>query len=379
MAIFLSHSGTAMFSNPEPSRDLFVGTVEGLFHLRREDGGQWRNAGQSLADKHVCSLAREEVTGTLIAGTHNGGVAVSEDDGATWEFRNEGLASLNVFSVAASNVDGEVRLYAGTEPAHLYLSTDRGKSWTELDGLRSAPNLGDWTFPPPPHEAHVKYITFDPADPNCIYACVEQGELLRSTDGGKVWEDLLTRAGVAKEAEGDAHRLLIRPEHPDKLFMPTGFGLFVSEDTGKTWRNLKEQLPAIGYPDPMVFDPNRQNLLFVAGGKLNPGHWIPSRNANASIARSRDGGDSWEVVNNGLPAPMTASIEAMMIESHGQSCSVFVGTTDGDVYCSTDDGESWTRIAQGLPPVSKGVHFLLAKGLIGGPPPPGIEGAGPPA
>ncbi|MBB5731688.1 photosystem II stability/assembly factor-like uncharacterized protein [Altererythrobacter atlanticus] len=367
-----------MFSNPSPSPDLFVATAEGLFHLRREGDGEWRNVGQTLAGHHICSLAREELSGTMIAGTHDGGIAISTDEGASWEFRNNGLASHNVFAVAACNVDGEARLYAGTEPAHLYVSTDMGMSWTELDTLRSAPNLDDWTFPPPPHEAHVKYITFDPADPNCIYACVEQGELLRSTDGGKTWEDLLTRAGVAKEVEGDAHRLLIRPQHPDKFFLPTGFGLLVSNDGGKSWQNLKERLPAIGYPDPMVFDPGRQELLFVAGGKDTPGHWIPTRNANASVARSRDGGETWEVVTNGLPQPMTASIEAMMIESHGNSCSVFLGTTDGDVYFSSDDGESWSRIAQDLPPVSKGLHFLLAKGLIDGPPPPGM-GAGAPA
>jgi len=305
----------------------------------------------------------------MIAGTHDAGVAVSEDAGRSWAFRNQGIGSPNVFSVATSHVDGKLRLYAGTEPAHLYASDDRGASWNELEALRSVPNIKDWTFPPPPHLAHVKHISFDPHDPDTIYACVEQGELLRSRDGGGTWQDLLGQAGVVKEAEGDAHRVVIRPSRPNELFMPTGYGLFRSEDDGKSWTNDKAKLPWIGYPDPMVFDPHREDVMFVAGGKQNPGLWIAKKNANASVARTRDGGRSWELTSQGLPAGMTASIEAMTLESWGSGCAVYLGTTDGEVFCSEDDGDSWTRIADGLPAISKGLHHLLAKGLIGGRPP----------
>lgn len=369
MAICLSHSGVSVFSSPTPSDELYVATIDGIFLLRRDAEGRWNKAGQLLAGYHVCSLVIEPTGGAMIAGTHNGGVAISRDQGANWSFCNEGLGSLNVFSVATSNVAGEVRLYAGTEPAHLYVSDDFGASWLDLKSLRDAPNLDDWTFPPPPHEAHVKHITFDPFNPDCIYVSVEQGELMRSDDAGATWEYLLSQAGVCKAAEGDAHRLILRPQHPNEMFMPTGFGLFFSEDNGKSWRNIKDKLPWIGYPDPMVYDPRRQNLLFVAGGQDDPGNWIGRKNARASVARSRDGGRTWERMG-GLPEGMTASIEAMILESTANGCAVYLGTTDGDVFCSEDDGESWTRIVNGLPSISKGVHFLLAKGLIGGGPPP---------
>lgn len=369
MAICLSHSGVSSYASGTRSNELYVGTTDGISLLKRGADGQWKAEAQLLGGYHICSLSIEPETGTMLVGTHNGGFAVSTDQGATWEFRNDGLAATNVFSVASSKVGDEIRVYCGIEPAHLYVSKDFGKSWTELDGLRNAPNIDDWTFPPPPHEAHVKHIIFDPSEPETIYACVEQGELLRSTDGGVTWEDMLSRAGVCDEAEGDAHRVVMRPSKPNELFMPTGFGLFFSDDKGASWKNIKERTPWIGYPDPMVYDPNREDVMFVAGGRRNPGFWIAKQNASASIARTIDGGQNWELAMGGLPENFTASIEAMCLDSYEGGCAVYLGTTDGDVFCSDNDGETWSKIVSGLPPVSKGVHWMLVQGKMGGPPP----------
>jgi len=368
MAICLSHSGDAIFSSQSPARELLVGTADGVFTLARRGQRDWEVAGQSLKGYHVCSIAIEPASGAIFAATHNGGVAVSRDTGRNWSFCNQGLTSLNAYSVACATVDGRVRVYAGTEPAHLFVSEDLGASWRELAAMRSAPNLESWSFPAPPHQAHVKVINFDPRDPACIYSCVEQGELMRSTDGGATWHELLGPGGILAESEGDAHRLIMRPSHPQEMFMPTGFGLFHSLDGGRTWRNDKDKLPLIGYPDPLVFHPRRENLMFVAGGRQNPGFWMQSKNAESAVARSRDGGKSWQMATRGLPQPMKANFEAMTLEAVGESCTLFLGDTDGDVYCSEDEGESWHRIAARLPAISKGEHYLLLK-----------EGFGPPA
>lgn len=377
MTICLSHSGVSVYSADTPSNELLVATVDGITVLKREGGREsWSVADRWLSGYHVCSLTIDPETGIMIAGTHNGGVALSKDQGRTWTFSNDGLKSENVFSVATATVGGRTLFYAGTEPAHLHVSEDLGATWSDRPKLQSVPNRGDWTFPPPPHEAHVKHISFDPDNAECVYVCVEQGELLRSLDGGETWQDLLGPAGVVQEAEGDAHRLIVRPSRPNEMFLPTGFGLFFSEDKGLTWRNIKAQLPWIGYPDPMVYDPARQDVLFVAGAKDDPGNWIGRKDANASVARSRDGGRTWERVNSDLPEGMTASIEAMALESSGGRCTVFLGTTNGDVFSSVDDGDSWTLIASGLPSISKGLHFLLAKGMLPGP--PGGAPGGPP-
>jgi hypothetical protein len=373
MAICLSHSGEAIYSSKAPSNEMFVGTADGVCLLTREkQGAAWKLAQQSLKGYHVCSLIIEPSSGAMFAATHNGGVAVSRDGGKNFKFCNEGITSLNAYSVAYSHAGGKVRIYAGTEPAHIFVSENLGASWKELPTMRSVPNSKEWNFPAPPHIAHVKVISFDPHNPDCVYSCVEQGELLRSSDGGKTWQDLLGPGGILKESEGDAHRVIIRPSTPKEMWMPTGFGLFHSLDGGKTWRNDKDKIPDIGYPDPLVFHPKREDLMFVVGGRQNPGFWFQSKNADPSVARSRDGGKSWQVINHGLPVPMKANFEAMTLEAWDGSCVLYMGNTDGEVYSSEDEGENWRKIAK-LAPISKGDHYRILQGAFGEGPPPGVH------
>ncbi|HLH78220.1 MAG TPA: hypothetical protein VKV28_15555 [Candidatus Binataceae bacterium] len=362
MAICLSHSGEAIYSSSVASNELFVGTADGVFLLARDGvDGSWRVARDSLKGYHVCSLMIEPSSGALFAGTHNGGVAVSRDSARSWSFCNQGLSSLNVYSLAYAKSGAGVKIYTGTEPAHLFVSTDLGASWRELSSMRSVPNLKEWNFPAPPHVAHVKVINIDPYDPDCIYACVEQGELLRSTDGGATWQDLLGPAGILKASEGDAHRLIIRPSNPREMFMPTGFGFFHSLDAGATWSNDADRISRIGYPDPLVYHPGRDSLMFLAGARHNPGTWMKSKNADPAVARSRDGGQSWELIMHGLPQPLKANFEAMTLEACADRSALFLGDTDGSVYYSRDEGENWERIAARLPAISKGAHYMVLK------------------
>ena len=91
-------------------------------------------------------------------------------------------------------------------PAHLFVSADRGDSWTECTGLREVPTISQWCFPPPPRLGHVKDIVI--ADER-LYVGIEIGALLVSEDGGKSFTDLRVDPDPA---ESDIHRVLIHPE-----------------------------------------------------------------------------------------------------------------------------------------------------------------------
>jgi hypothetical protein len=62
------------------------------------------------------------------------------------------------------------------------------------------------------------------------------------------------------------------------------------------------------------------------------------------------------VLDGGLSAHLDTAVEAMTIEEYGDKASLYVGTTAGDVYASDDEGDSWQRIASGLPAISKYGH-----------------------
>ncbi len=88
-----------------------------------------------------------------------------------------------------------------------------------------------------------------------------------------------------------------------------------------------------------------------------PGTWRTTHFAGARISRSRDGGRSWEILHNGLPDRLQASIEAFCLEESGNSSSIFAATTSGEVFCSEDLGKHWEKIISGLAPISKAGHY----------------------
>src|SRR5258706_10163448 len=350
MAISLSHGGSTIYSSSTPSKQMLVGTREGVIAVER-DGSSWQVAHRTLTDKHISAIVQEPESGVIFAGAFQGGVHASADNGKTWQERGNGMSQNNVYSLATKNVDGYVRVFAGTEPAHLFVSEDLGMNWSELPSLRSVPSVPKWSFPAPPHIGHVKHINFDPNNPTTIYASVEVGGLLRSTDGGEHWEEF---SGLYE----DVHRLMIHPTDPRFLYAVTGRGLYVGPEAGAHWEQWTHREDEGGaYPDGFVFGPSDPKLMLMTAAHDAPGTWRTSHFAGARISRSKDGGRSWEILKNGLPDRLQASIEAFCLEEAGAFTAVYAATTSGGVLCSEDLGDSWQVIVKGLAPISKAGHY----------------------
>ena len=190
MTITLSHGGDSTFTAAAPSNEILVGTRDGVVRIAREaPGRRWRPAERWLADKHIHALLVEPASGAIVAGASRGSVHVSEDRGASWQRRDDGLTEADVYCLAAVRDNGAARIYAGTEPARLFVSGDLGRHWRELAALRSV-DTSAWTFPAPPHVAHAKHICCHPRDPRTMLVCIEQGGLLKTTDGGETFAAL---------------------------------------------------------------------------------------------------------------------------------------------------------------------------------------------
>jgi photosystem II stability/assembly factor-like uncharacterized protein len=352
MAIGLSHGGSTIYSSPSPSPEVLVGTREGVVTIERpSSGSEWRVKHRALTDKHISAIIKEPESGLTFAGAFSGSVHVSADNGKTWEPRGSGLTETNVYSLASRRVNEHVRLFAGTEPAHLFASDDLGLNWSEVSSLRSVPSVPKWSFPAPPHIGHVKHINFDPDNPMTTYASVEVGGLLKSTDAGEHWEEF-------PSLYEDVHRLMIHPSNPNFLYAVTGRGLYVSPDAGANWEQWTRREDEIGgYPDGFVFRPSDPKVIFMTAAHDAPGTWRTTHFAGARISRSTDGGRSWEILRNGLPDRLQASIEAFCLEEAGDASSIFAATTSGEIFCSEDLGEHWNKIISGLAPISKGGHY----------------------
>jgi photosystem II stability/assembly factor-like uncharacterized protein len=334
-----------------PVRKLFVGTVDGVCILEPASGDEWRLTGRGLQGTHLSSLLYEPKKHVLFAGGHytSKGLYVSTDDGQTWAEKTIGITADQVYTLMPVEADGQVIVYAGTEPPRLFRTRDQGETWEEIASFRSAPDADKWWFPGA-DAAHVKHISFDPRNPRKIYICVEQGGLYISEDDGHTWRHI---AGVPE----DAHRIIRRGSNPDYLFLSSQDGLFYSEDSGESWQQLQPPWMRIGYPDALLIDPTDDHIMFTAGAAKAP-PWRPWLSADSCVMRSRDGGRSWEILDQGIPSSMRANIEAMGMYVRPDGYTLFAGTSHGDVYSSGDRGDSWVHIASGLPPVSKHRHHV---------------------
>ncbi len=358
---YLSPSGQNMTRGEGPATRILAGTVEGVATLRRETpASPWALAGRSLADRHVGSLLFEPVSGKLFAGAHaGGGLWVSDDGaGADWRALTEGLDRPHIFSFAARHIGGRTTLFLGTSPAGLYRSDDLGESWREIKSIYNVPDTLKWTFPPPPHTPHVKQIAFHPVEPETIYVLVEQGALLKSVDDGESWTDLTAYAHPDDENYRDPHRLLIKADQPDVLYLATGVGVYRSGDGGQSFDRLTRRGERLGYPDFVFLDPDDGGTVYIGGSPLNPRDWYRTGFANSCIMRSTDEGRSWLELDHGMPKPVVGAFQAMTQHVWDGGMMLVVGTATGEVYTSEDRGASWRRTADNVTPIAKGDHHL---------------------
>jgi len=357
MIACLSPNGPMVHSaRVAPSR-LLVATMRGIAILERDARTSgWAVKGVTLADVHVSSLLFEPKRNGVFAGTHGHGVFYSADRGETWTAVSNGLALRNVFSLNCAVRDGEVTLLAGTEPVMLFSSADYGRSWQPHAAIGEMPGRDKWMFPAPPHVAHLKSIAVHPAEPDVYYACIEQGGLLKTADGGRTWHELTAYAKPSDRWYRDIHKIVPSQTDPRRLLMSSGVGVYRSDDGGGVWEKLTGDDFPIAYPDHLIVSPDDENTVFVSGAATSPDVWRETHAACSVVMCSRDRGTHWQLAASGLPTNGRAAIEAMSVAASGDAYELFVGNTDGEVYASSDEAANWRLIASGLAAVSKPPH-----------------------
>ena len=359
---------------------LWVATTAGLVRLKPRVNGEAGAETVLPTSQPIMALAADESGERCTVGLYRGGVLATTDAGRTWLDRGAELPMRDVRALATHPGNPSV-VFAGTEPAALFVSEDGGGKWRELEGVRSHPRRTEWRFPVPPFRAHVRAITFDPTDPDVIYLGIEVGSLLKSRDGGRTWEEL-------EGCGHDIHRILVHPEDPATVLVTTGLdtkpyaatrrhGLFRSADGGATWLAANEGLGDRTYcEDAIAFDPSAPNRMYMATARGIPPRWAsmtalaggaltggfvyfvrPSRlrrrsGAEVVFHRSEDGGRTWRAAGSGLPAPLFDMVWALTASRADGDTTVYLGTTGGEVYAGSGGGESWRRIASGLPPIT---------------------------
>lgn len=253
---------------------LLLGTEDGVY---RASGIQFDDAARVLDAGRVMRVRQFEESDRVYACTRVG-LHRSTDGGETWS--GLGVPREEVYSVRVSP-DGE-RLYAGTHPAHLYMSEDDGDSWHELEGFQELPSRGEWYTPRHRNEAHIRSLDTHPDAPSRVIAGVEVGGVHVSDDAGETWTE--RRDGL----HDDVHHVLVRS--PVEYIASCGDGLYGTADAGHTWTRLDEK------PDHRYFREAiaHNGHLYVAAARSPPGTWKGESGADAALFVSTDAGETFD-------------------------------------------------------------------------------------
>jgi hypothetical protein len=263
-----------------------------------------------------------------------------------WEFKR-------VWHFEPSLTDPDT-VYAGVEDAALFRSTDGGKNWKELSGLRGHGTGPNWQ--PGAGGMCLHTIILDPSNPNRIYIAISAAGAFRSDDGGKSWKPI--NKGLysqyipnpTAEVGHCVHHIAMNPSRPNVLFMQKHWHVMRSDDAGDNWTKVSGNLPTdFGFViDVHAHEPE---TIYVLPIKSDSEHYV--HEGKLRVYRSRTKGNEWEALTKGLPQKdcyVNVLRDAMAVDSLDK-CGIYFGTTGGQVYASNDAGDSWNAIVRDLPAV----------------------------
>ena len=370
---------------------ILVGTTKGAFLVAGDaDRSKWTVKGPFCDGWPINHMIGDPETGQIWAGGggdwHGAGVWRSDDHGQSWHLTKLTQGSMDHWAAndpdfaAAIGWTGEAppfeseftqiwslvasggTLYAGTKPAGLLQSIDNGQTWTRVQGLTDHPSADSWN--PGAAGLVLHTIVADPVDPKKLWVGISAAGVFATEDGGATWDrrnrlSNAERCGhldhPAAPRDGETghcvHNMMRAPGADDVLYQQNHHGVWRSADGGRSWDDITEGLPStFGFPIRVhPHDPDTLWTLPLNGDSA--GRFPPD--AAAAVWRSRDGGQSWQAMRDGLPQEacfFTVLRQAMGGDSRSPA-GVYFGTNSGSVFASADEGDSWQEIVRHLPTI----------------------------
>jgi len=349
------------------SRDLvMIGTKKGAFVLESRNGRRsWKTAGphfKGIPVYHVTYDPRNKLMLAAVNSDFTGPrVALSHDFGRSWKDgkrpprfpKGSDWTAKRVWHIEPGVEEEPDTIYCGLEPASLFESKDMGTSWTLNKALFDQDTRPEWQ--PGLGGLCLHSVLVDPRDSDTIVVAISSVGILKTTDGGRSWafrnKNLLADFAPVKYPEyGQCpHHLVRHPSRPDVIYQQNHCGVYRSDDNGETWIDVVNNLPSrFGFA--ISVDSGDPKRIFVVPEESGAARLPPDD--RFLVWTSKDEGRKWRASAFGLPKRSYYTVYREGMDTDNEDpCGVYVGTSTGQLFFSTDSGQRWDLIADGLPPI----------------------------
>ena len=244
-------------------------------------------------------------------------------------------------------------VYVGTASGGIFKSVDAGRNWEPIFDDALSLSIGD--------------LAIDPVDPQIIYAGTGEVNagggsmtyggfgIYKSTNGGDTWEN------IGLKNSRYISRIVIDPTNTDKIFVGVmgklfnknnERGIYRSTNGGKDWENVYFISDSTGCID-LAINPQSPKIVYAAMWERRRSPYLRRYGGKTcGIYRSTDGGDTWTQLKNGLPNDFeyTGRIGLTISQSNPEILYAIYATNIGHfrgVYKSINGGDTWERTNDG--------------------------------
>jgi photosystem II stability/assembly factor-like uncharacterized protein len=344
---------------------LAIGSRKGLI-LYAADGDGWRYEGVHFRGTPVSMVMQDPRDGCLYAALEYGHFGPklqrSDDQGSTWQEvtppafpksdAKEAPAVLNIWALEPAGSDMPGTIWAGTVPAGIFRSDDKGVNWTLNEALMALPERPEWGGAGNDTPA-LNSISIHPEDSRNMALAISAGGVWQTADCGKSWQNTSKGLWAAymppDQAENpnvqDVHQMRRSLSEPDRLYIQHHNAVFTSINGGQTWSEISKAFGfavAVHPKEPLTawFIPAEKDEYRLPEGET------------FCITKTEDGGKTFRRITAGLPPKPVFDLvlrHALDVDRSGNRLAF--GSTTGNLWTSSNGGEGWQLVSGHLPPV----------------------------
>ncbi len=312
-------------------------------HYSDDLGGTWTQA------KQVPAITRPSKSGRPM-----GTVEEMFRSGSGENVKDKPEQLTKVWNITPGRPNEPDVLYAGAQPACLFVSRDRGETWSLNEPLYDHPQRGQ--FNPGAGGLCLHTILLDPINPQRMYIAISAGGCYRTDDGGQTWapHNKNVRADFNPDPYPEfghcVHKMAMHPSRPNVIYQQNHCGMYRSDNAADDWIDIGEEKLPTRFGFPIAVHPTDPRTIYVVPEESQEYHM--SVGGRFAVWRSRDAGESWQMQTKGLPevARLDVLREAMATDSY-EDAGIYAGTNTGQLFYSRDSGDSWQLMADYLPPI----------------------------